>query len=288
MLRDIVKKFISAQQKRSIKTQINKIKKFYINRFKSFTADDLKNKLKEIGIQETDTVMVHANFNPESGFEGTPNDVVNVLVDYLGEKGNLLMVSIPFRGKTYDYMKKYKPFKVNKTISLMGLITEMFRRRKGTLRSLHPTHPVLAYGKDAERLVADHEKCLYMCGAGSPFEKFRKLNGKILFYDVSFGAITFYHYVEDLTKDKLPFDVYHSELFKVKAFDRNNEECVIKTYVYNPEIKRSAFKLEAEMINRNLLNKYKIGNAGLILVKAEDVVTVQTNMAETGNYPYDL
>ena len=288
MFRDTVRKLVSANQKRAIKTRLNKIKKFYVNTFKSFTAKDLKSKLRELGISRTDTLMVHANFNPDSGFKGAPIDVVNTFVDYLGDKGNFLMVSIPFRGPSYDYLKKNKPFKVNKTLSLMGLITEMFRRKKGTLRSLHPTHPVLAYGKDAEWLVADHEKCLYQCGAGSPFEKFREMKGKILFYDVSFGAITFYHYVEDIIKDKLPFEVYDKELFKVKAFDKNNNECVIETYVYNPRIKRNAFKLEAEMIKRDLVKKSKIGNASLILVNAEDVVTVQTDMAAAGNPPYDL
>ena len=63
----------------------------------------------------------------------------------------------------------------------MGLITEIFRRREGVLRSFHPTHPVLVYGKDSKWLTSEHEKCLNLCGAGSPFDKFRQLKGKILF-----------------------------------------------------------------------------------------------------------
>jgi aminoglycoside 3-N-acetyltransferase len=213
---------------------------------------------------------------------------VNALAELVGEKGNLLMVSIPFRGAAYDYLVLNKPFHVNKTISMMGLITEIFRRRGGTLRSLHPTHPVLAFGKDAQWLVADHDRCLYPCGPGSPFDKFRQLKGKILFFDVPFGAITFFHYVEDLLKDRLPFPVYDDRLFSVNAVDSKGEKRIIQSYTFNKDIPRSAEKLEAEMLRQGKILRGRIGNSQFLLVTAEDVVTCQTAMVEAGNYPYDL
>ena len=285
---NIIGRYLSEKQKRVLKSHFNKIRDKVMRALFRYDAVRLKSGLTKIGIVESDTLMVHVNFNPQNGFQGTPLDLVNALAELVGEKGNLLMVSIPFRGAAYDYLALNKPFNVKKTISMMGLVTEMFRRREGTLRSLHPTHPVLAFGKDAQWLVAEHDRCLYPCGPGSPFDKFRQLKGKILFFDVSFGAITFFHYVEDLLKDRLPFPVYDDRLFSVTAVDSKGEIRMIQSYAFNKEIPRGAQKLEAEMLLRGKLLKGRIGNSQLMLVTAEDVVACQTAMVEAGNYPYDL
>ena len=285
---NIIGRYLSEKQKRVLKSHFNKVRDKVMRALFRYDAVRLKSGLIKMGIVESDTLMIHVNFNPQNGFQGTPLDLVNALAELVGEKGNLLMVSIPFRGAAYDYLALNKPFNVKKTISMMGLVTEMFRRREGTLRSLHPTHPVLAFGKDAQWLVAEHDRCLYPCGPGSPFDKFRQLKGKILFFDVSFGAITFFHYVEDLLKDRLPFPVYDDRLFSVTAVDSKGEIRMIQSYAFNKEIPRSAQKLEAEMLLRGKILKGRIGNSQLMLVTAEDVVSCQTAMVEAGNYPYDL
>jgi len=285
---NIIGRYLSEKQKRVLKSHFNKIRDKVMRALFRYDAVRLKSGLTKMGIVESDTLMVHVNFNPQNGFQGTPLDLVNALAELVGEKGNLLMVSIPFRGAAYDYLALNKPFNVKKTISMMGLVTEMFRRREGTLRSLHPTHPVLAFGKDAQWLVAEHDRCLYPGGPGSPFDKFRRLKGKILFFDVSFGAITFFHYVEDLLKDRLPFPVYDDRLFSVTAVYSKGEIRMIQSYAFNKEIPRSAQKLESEMLLRRKILKGRIGNSQLMLVAAEDVVSCQTAMVEAGNYPYDL
>jgi len=287
-LRSIVSRYVSDRQKRAILSKINEAKKRFASVLLSYDGAKLKARLRSAGISAGDTLLVHSNFKPDSGFKGTPLDLVNALAEAVGATGNLLMVSIPFRGAACDYLSLNKPFNVKKTISMMGLNTEMFRRREGTLRSLHPTHPVLAYGKDAEWLVADHERCLFPCGPGSPFDKFRRLKGKILFYDVRFGSITFFHYVEDLLKDRLPFPVYDERLFSVTAVDAKGESRAIQTYTFNKAIPRSAKKLEAEMLRQGKILKGRVGNSRFMLVTAEDVVACQTAMVAAGNYPYDL
>jgi aminoglycoside 3-N-acetyltransferase len=235
---------------------------------------------------EGDTLLVHSNLKPDSGFQGAPLDLANALVELVGSKGNLLMVSIPFRGAAHDYLALGKPFNVRKTMSMMGLVTEMFRRKEGTLRSLHPTHPVLAHGKDAAWLVAEHERCLYPCGRGSPFEKFHRLKGKLLFFDVSFQSITFFHYVEDLLKERLPFPVYGERLFSVPAVDAEGVSHVVQTYAFNKEIRRAAEKLEAEMQRRGMVRHGRVGNSRFQLLTSADVVACFTAMVEAGNLPY--
>jgi aminoglycoside 3-N-acetyltransferase len=233
-------------------------------------------------------VIVHANFTSDNGFRGSPGELVEALASVVSEQGNLLMVSIPFRGSAYDHLLQNKSFNVRKTISMMGLVTETFRRRKDTLRSLHPTHPVLARGKDAQWFVEGHEGALFPCGPGSPFEKLHQRKGKILFFDVSFGAITFFHYVEDLLKDRLPFPVYDDRLFHATVIDAQGGTRTMPTRTFNPAIPRRADKLERAMVQAGKVKSGRIGNSRFILVSCDDVVSSFTEMVGAGNYPYDV
>lgn len=283
-----VKALLSQKQQRFIKAKLNSAKIWWVKSFRRYEAEDLKSALRDMGITESDTLMVHANFKPDSGFDGTPADIVTALAELVGEHGNLMMVSIPFRDTAYDYLEKNKPFNVKKTMSMMGLITEMFRRREGTLRSLHPTHPVLAIGKDAASLVADHESCLFPCGVGTPFEKLLQRKGKILFYDVGFGAITFFHFVEDVIKDRLPFPAYEDKLFSVTVIDHDGASRTVQTYAFTKNIRRDTDKVLEQMNIRGMVERRRVGNSNLILVDAENVLSVMESLVDAGDYPHIL
>jgi aminoglycoside 3-N-acetyltransferase len=284
-LRSTLSRLMSERHKRAIRSKLNEAKKRFADAVLGYDGAKLKARLRSAGITESDTLLVHSNFKPDSGFRGTPLDLANALAELVG-KGNLLMVSLPFRGAAYDYLALGKPFNVRKTMSMMGLVTEMFRRREGTLRSLHPTHPVLAHGKDAAWLVADHERCLYPCGAGSPFEKIRELRGKLLFFDVSFQSITFFHHVEDLLQARIPFPIYSERLFSVPAVDANGGQHVIRTYAFNKAARRASDKLEAEMQRQGLIRSGRVGNSRFQVATTADVVACFTAMVEAGNLPY--
>ena len=288
MLRSAVDKLIGGRQKRAVKARLHQAKLRLVRALRSYGPNELVAELRRMGIAETDTLLVHSNFEPLSGFTGTPLDVVDAFAGLVGERGNLLMVSIPFRGSAYDYLTQGKTFDVRKTLSMMGLITEMFRRRAGTCRSLHPTHPVLALGKDSLRIIEGHEDCPYPCGPGTPFEKFHALNGKIVFFDVGFGSITFFHYVEHLLMGDLPFPVYEDRVFEAPVIDPRGERRTVRTYGYSRAYPRSAEKLEAEMLRQGKIRAGRVGNSRILVATAADVVACQTAMVKAGNYPYSL
>ena len=122
--------------------------------------------------------------------------------------------------------------------------------------------------------------------AGSPFEKLRQLRGKLLFFDVSFQSITFFHHVEDLLKERIPFPIYSDRLFSVPAVDANGGHHVIQTYAFNKEARRASDKLEAEMRRQGLIREGRVGNSRFQLATTADVVACFTAMVEAGNLPY--
>ncbi len=249
---------------------------------------ELRAGLARLGIRPGDTLLVHSGFRRATGFRGGPHDVISCLLSAVGEEGNLLMVSLPYETSSYEYLRRDPLFDVRRTPSRMGIISEIFRRREGVARSLHPTHPVLAYGRDADWLVRDHERCATPCGAGTPFAKLRELGGKVLFYDVPFGNFTFIHHIEDLLDGSLPFPVYRERPLPGRVLDGEGRMLVVPTRVFGERAvsSRRPEVLERALRQRGLLLHERVGRTRLLLVGCQDAVRVALELADRGIYFY--
>lgn len=251
-----------------------------------YGVDDLAAALRRVGIRRGDSLLVHSGFRRISGFTGTPRDVLESLLAATGLEGNLLMMSMPYRGSSFDHLRADPVFDVRRTVSEVGLLTEIFRRRPGVLRSLHPTHPVLALGKDAPWLVRDHETAETPCGRGTPFGKLRELGGKVLFFDVPFGTFTFIHHIEDLLAERLPFAVYREDPLPGRVIDDAGTLRVVPTRVFSEEAvrRRRPKVLERRLGRRGLLRRARVGRTRLMLVTCEDATREALAMAEAGEF----
>jgi len=234
--------------------------------------------------------MLHSAFGSQYGFRGTVDDLTNVFLDAIGPEGNLLMVSLPYRSSSLQYLTNLKRFDVRKTPSMMGLVSEMFRRRPNVLRSLHPTHPILAHGPKAQWFLAGHESCLYPCGPGTPFEKLAAMDGKVVFFNVPLDTLTFFHYLEHLVSPDLPFALYTEHPFEVPVIDQMGEWRTVTTFVFSPEaIRRRRFHvLQDELSRRKLIRARRVGNSRVLAVRVGDVVECVEDMRRRGIYFYDL
>jgi amino acid adenylation domain-containing protein len=273
---------------RYLKKQHFKAKSSFTKRFLSYQPDQLKEKLRRIGLAEADTVLMHSAFNAFNGFSAGPKQIIDCILNVIGNAGNLVMVSMPYTGATVEYLKANQRFDVVKTESSMGIITEIFRRRKDVLRSLSPAHPVLACGPDAQWIVSDHEKTPYSCGKGSPFGKIVKLDAKAFFFDVPFRTTTFFHYLEDRFKDSSPVALYDDEPVESTVIDPKGKEIHVKTYVFSKPARerRNVYGLECEVKKKKLTTSEKLGNTRLTLVNLKDVVSCAQKMVNSGQHFY--
>jgi aminoglycoside 3-N-acetyltransferase len=289
MLRYLLSR-MNASRKARLKAFYAARKRLFIERFFSYGALELESMLRVIGVTTGDTVMLHSAFGGSSGFRGSPKELTDVFLRTVGPNGNLLMVSLPYSSSTYEYLRKLKTFDVRQTPSHMGIISESFRRRKDVLRSFHPTHPVLAFGPKAEWIIADHDKCLYPCGPGSPFEKFSKLGGKVVFFNVPFASMTLFHYLEHLVERTLPFPLYISEDFGVPSIDSSGNMKVIRTRVFSPEAvrRRRPFTLMKELDRQHLVRRKRLGNSRIMCVAAVDAIESTEQMVRAGRLFYDV
>jgi aminoglycoside 3-N-acetyltransferase len=281
---------IPRAQKLWLKARLNAARVLWVRSFRSYDAARLQLALRELGIRAGDAVMLHSSFSAQHGFKGSIDDLTRAWLDAVGPGGHLLMVSLPYRTSSYQYLGKLKQFDVQKTPSMMGMVSELFRRRAGVVRSLNPAHPILAFGPRAEAFIAGHEDCVHSCGPGTPFDRLVEADGVVAFFNAEFGTLTFFHYLEHMVHKALPVRLYTETPFVSRVVDRQGEARTVTTYPFSPEIipRRRFEVLEDTLRERGLVKTVRLGNTTLEAVRVREVVDCVREMASRGVYFYDL
>lgn len=165
---------------------------------RAMSKAEFRDVLVAYGMTPGATVMVHSSFK-EIGRRVTGITAVATVAlmqELVGSEGTILMPSFPFIGNQFQFIDSNPVFNVRRTPSKVGLLTEVFRRSKGVVRSWHPTHSVAAWGKDAERYVDGHHVADAF-GAGSVFDMLSKEQGVILGLGIRPRKnFTFWHGIE--------------------------------------------------------------------------------------------
>lgn len=151
---------------------------------------DLRNSCK---VKLGDTIILHSSYKKIGPVTGGPMAVVKALKEAVGPEGTLLLPV--FSSPTPDRI-----FKIKRTPSRVGLITEAFRRSDGVIRSKHPTHSVAAWGKRAAEFTAGHEKCSGGLGVDSPFHKAAKAGSDVLMLGCNLTTLSLIHVGESIVR----------------------------------------------------------------------------------------
>lgn len=236
----------------------------------SITKDQLIDNLRSIGIKSGDILLVHSSLSKIGHLKEGPKTLVDALIEVVGPEGNILMPTSPNNVYQLNYIRNTPSFDVLNTPSKTGKITEYFRTLPDTIRSIHPTEPVSAWGPRAEFFTKDHFGQLTPYNEHSPFAKVSQEGGKILYIGVSLDmAGTNLHTLEDAVDFKFP--VYYPDIFEFKVINDQGVETLIKTKVHDPEWskKRKCDELIPMLQAEGALSKVKIGEADTLLVDAK-------------------
>lgn len=264
--------------------RFNKVKKMT-----PVTKQDILNDLKKLGLKEGDIVLVHSSLTAIGYVEGGANTVIDALLEAVGPSGTILMPAFPFSKTMLEYAKTNPLFDPQNTPSHMGKITEVFRCRKGALRSLFPTHSVAAIGPHAEYLVKDHEKSRTPFSKNSPFSKLIELDGYIMILGCSFGNLTSLHVIENKV-DNYPLHVHLDEAIPVRYLDNTGVENTLLIKVHDPVTARTRIdvnvKKQQEIYNYCLqygaVKTGKVGHATTHLLSAKGLEEVLETILKNG------
>ena len=156
----------------------------------------LVNDLLTLGVRTGGVLLVHSSLRALGVLPGGAESVIRSLLAALGPDGTLLMPAL-----SYASVRSSRPvFDARQTPSCVGALSEVFRTRPGTLRSIHPTHSVCATGRLAGDLLGDHERDTTPCGPNSPFAGLPAVHGQILFLGCGLRPNTSMHAVEELVE----------------------------------------------------------------------------------------
>lgn len=173
------------------------------------TKEDITNTIHNLGIRGTDCVLVHSSMKSVGYVEGGPDAVIDGFLEVLSD-GTLVFPTLCSR----DWDHVYENWHLDAE-SDIGLLTNVFRKRPGAIRSNQATHSVAAIGKDAEYLTCTHGangKRIGIYGdtpfsTDSPWEKMYQRNAKVVFWGVSAHFCTFRHLAEYIFIDQCLADL---------------------------------------------------------------------------------
>ncbi len=154
--------------------------------------------LERLGIPREGVLLVHSAFKAFAREGHDADTVVRTLVDYM-EPGTLLLPTMSWR-----FVKPDKPvFDELQTPSNTGVLTEIFRAKYATRRSLHPTHSVAGCGRQVDELLGSHHLDETPCAWRSPFGLLAGRDGWVLMLGISMDCCTLIHHVEEMTAPDL-------------------------------------------------------------------------------------
>jgi len=261
------------------------IKDQIVRRFLSWEAPALAAKLAAAGVKRGDWLMLHASWQPRSGYAGKPRDLIAALADLVGRDGLLVMPSLPYHNKsTADFLRSGRPVDLRRIPSAMGLLSEVFRRTPGVVRSASPTHPLLALGDAAVDFAAGHEAAEVPFGAGSPFARLLEHDAWIAGLDVGFGSFTFTHTIEDRIAGSLPFPLYEAEPLPVEFTDAAGKRHAAAVRVISDEAnrRRDERPFIARLQREGVLKNLRVGNSRVLLGRCAAMVRCAEAMVHEG------
>ena len=249
------------------------------------TREHIVRDLRALGINEGDHVGASLSFKSIGHVSGGPEAFIDALIEAVGRDGTLMMNSYTW----FSRLSKVRSdetghiFDHRTTEGTTGLVPETLRKRKGSLRSSHPTNSMTAIGKAAKHLTEEHDE---NAAAYMPYSRLAGINGKILCMGVGDRLIGIRHEAQYLAGllSVVPFRLgvkFRDDDGNVKLFIRRDRGGCIKRL---PELVPAL--REAGMIQEG-----KVGMAQSLLTPAKDVLETMTHMLKENparNLCYDI
>ena len=156
------------------------------------TKNDIICFLEENGIRHDDKVVIHASLRSIGPIENGADGLIDAMIEYLNE--GLLIIP----AHTWDEVGRNNPnYDVKTQVPCIGKLSEVAVARKDGIRSLHPTHSVVAFGKSAAEFIKGEEKCGSPAPVNSCLSRLYEENGKVLLIGVGHERNTYLHSVDE-------------------------------------------------------------------------------------------
>lgn len=259
----------------------------------NYNKQQLKGQLESMGLKGDETILIHSSMKAIGAVDGGADTVLDAWMEYFKD-GLLLLPTHTWKTVNADN-PVYNPYT---TPSCVGLLTNMFMKRDGVIRSLHPTHSMSGYGKNAAEYLAGEEYNNTPCTPGGCYDRLKEVGGKVLLVGVGHERNTYIHSVEEVLNvpnrlSDMPMELVielqeeSNNSGKLPPYNRDegwkkhtdNKLCR-KVYVrkhYNaqqPHISEDFVKLNQIFLDSGVVKKVKFGDADSLLCDAKGMFNI--------------
>ncbi|NLJ74306.1 MAG: AAC(3) family N-acetyltransferase [Firmicutes bacterium] len=232
-----------------------------------YTKQDLLEHIEAIGVEPEDTLLIHSSMKAIGEVENGADTVLDAFIEYLAD-GLLIFPTHTWR----QMNNEYNVFDVVNEPSCVGILTNLFMKRPGVIRSWHPTHSVAALGRDAAQYTAGEERFDTPCPREGCWGKLYDRDAKILFLGASTTRNTIIHGVEEWANIPNRLTEGH-QYFKILTPDGRLIDRPMKRHSSPvPDISQHYGKLEEPLLHIGAAKKGKIGDAVSVLIEVVPMV----------------
>ena len=226
--------------------------------------------LTKMGLKRGDHLGLGLSLKSIGHVKGGPKTIIEALLEVIGSSGTLMMNAYTeffylteVRLAWTDYVYDYQSTMVN-----TGIVPETFRHWEKSIRSQHPTHSNVAYGKYAKALLEGHDE---NSSAYLPYSRLADINGLYLAIGIEDRLVGFRHRAQ-----------YEAGLLNVvpwkRAVNFKDHNGRIKTFILRDRggCVNKLSDLVAILRNERLVKNGHIGKASAVLVPAKDALERMT------------
>ena len=239
---------------------------------KLFKEEDILEAIKKVGIISGDNVFINTEIYKFGLLENINKHkkiyeiMYNIIKKIIGKNG-----TISTNSYTFDTLRFEKSFNYNKPNSTCGDFSNYILNLKRCVRSNHPVFSVSSIGKNAEFICKNNS--LHNYGYNSPYEKFLRLDGKILNLGMQPWISPFYHVAEFM----IGVPHYYNKFTKVKYFKNKkkfNQDYSSFVRYLNYELIEDYSKLKKILKKKKIVKSYKLGDGFVYSINAKKYLKI--------------
>jgi aminoglycoside 3-N-acetyltransferase len=224
------------------------------------TKTHLVEDLKRIGICEGETVAVTLSLKSIGCIEGGADTFIDALLETVGPKGTIMMNAFTYTFPASEIRQDYF-FDPATTPPYTGIAPKTLLKRRGAVRSTHPTCSVVAIGQNAKYLTETHNE---KARPYLPYTLLTQINGKYLSIGTGNNLVAIRHEAQ-----------YHAGIprFLRHGVQYRNAKGAIGLFVWNhPPCEKNLASLVPKIDSLGIMKHGKIGQANALLMYAEDFI----------------
>lgn len=200
-------------------------------------------------------------------------------------------------GFLFDKSETHYVYDVRRSPSRVGLLSELFRRRRGVRRSHHPLSALAACGPIAELLVKEELPADASAppplphGRHSSYHRLCQRGAVVVGFNLRLiKAMTVLHVAEEVADERWPVrDFFYRRRFTIVDADSHEREVTVRER--RPEYVRSLMlgRVERDLLRHGILRRNDVQGIRIEWADAGEVMRFMTDQQQCGStrtYPY--